>query len=165
MGITPKVGKVVAMDSVTKEEFMSLINTEFEVRLKPRNKKVLVEETIVVLPSKLEIASVHRPMPEEERLSAIKSLQLKRDYRIIDFGDEVKGLNKGDLPLIDWNNTLALQRVILNENPKTLIEVSAALAGLPFSVRKEIIAANKPIIIKEYLMVEDHSIMGVYAED
>ena len=162
MAITKKTGKTLGMDSVSKADFIKLINQEFNVSIKPRMKKVLIEETLTVLPSKLDIATIHRPMSDAERQTAVESLNLDRQAKIIKFGENIKDLNVGDIPVIDWNNTLALQRIRLRENPITLIDVSAHFAAMSFKDRKEMIMVNKPIVIKEYLMVEDHSIMGTY---
>ena len=162
MALTKKTGKNLGMDTVTVAQFINLVNQDFEVKIKPRKKKILIEETLTVLPSKLDIAHIHRPMSDADREQAVNALDLVRKARIVVFGEEVTGIKSGDIPVIDWNNTLSIQRIRLKENPITLIDVSAHFSAMSFADRKNMIIANKPITVKEYMMVEDHSVMGTY---
>jgi len=161
MAIRTKSGMTI--DTATMADLDKLLNHDFQLLFNIRKNKVLVEEKITILPSRLAIAMIHREMDSEARANAIASLQPEREYRIVSVGSDLKDEFKVDSePVLDWENAMSMKRLDLKENPTTLMAVSATFAALPYNLRTKLISENKEMVIYEYLLVSDFSILGTY---
>jgi len=162
MAITPKTGKVLKKNSVRKDAFLNLINTENNIKLVLRGTKILVEERVLINPSGLRFSNLHRDMSDEARNKFFKGSIKKR--KIIAVGSDIEDkdwlLNKE--PLIDWSNTLSMYYVKLKENKRSIIDTAASFDAMFDKDKEELININEPIEMIEYLVISDHSVIGIY---
>ncbi len=162
MTLTPTSGIETKSNTITKLEFINLVNSKPTLNLNARDTKVVIEETITVEPSKLAIAMIHRVMSDADRVKAIEATTPTRSYRIHSVGDKITDLKVDRVPLIDWSMTMAIKRFDMLDTVANLITVSAALGNLSYADRTDITLKNKPLVITEYLMCDNHAVMGYF---